>query len=112
MNAITNQIEYVNAQIAAVAPNTGLKVDRKWYFKKKGVYHSYVRYGTGQLKINGKITIDCGPALTDVLKSYDLLYKAVNAGELDDIIEAHLNPPKLMLTYQPSVLHLPVQPTV
>jgi hypothetical protein len=60
----------------------------KWYFKTRdGNWHTVIRYGTQSLKFEGGDALQVGPELSDLVKIYDRIVKAVGDGKLDQHIE-------------------------
>lgn len=59
----------------------------RWYFEgQDGNWHTVIRYGTRALEFEGGDAIQVGPQLADIIKIYDRIIKAVEAGKLDQHI--------------------------
>lgn len=59
---------------------------RPWYFKAIGMWFTTINYGSSPLQLPGGHSIEAGPTFDDLLKTYDAVIAAVEAGELDEIL--------------------------
>ena len=57
---------------------------RPWYFRVDKTFYTNLRYGTTTVEFPGGNSIEAGRDLSDVLKLYDKLVDAIEAGEMDE----------------------------
>lgn len=62
---------------------------KPWWWCEAGVFFLQARFGTHLIELQpGKATIECGKTLDDVVKVLVELHRMVEAGELDQPIDA------------------------
>jgi Mg-chelatase subunit ChlI len=59
---------------------------RVWMFKRGAKFYTLLFYGTSPIKVGGHNAIECGAKLPDVLKTYETLIEATEAGEMDEAL--------------------------
>jgi len=67
----------------------------KWYFKSDDSWHTMIRYGTSALQFEGGDALEGGAEQAGLIKIYDKIAKAVEAGKLDEhIAKARIKAPR------------------